>query len=153
MHHFARSGDIVHCTKCERRPPKGGLNKWAFRECTGNMGLIEWHTTLHEVIIDNGSPTCIYCGGFGPLSHIDTFNTAKCGTPEPRINGTALSYTWRRYLTDFLQLRTAGKNNRGTGGYNNRKRFLTADLIAGTVEKKQTDIHRRRMYTTHFSHD
>ena len=87
------------------------------------------------------APHACTAGGFRPLAHIDTFRLARCGTPEPIINGTALPYTWRRYLTDFLQLRTSGKKFRGTGGYNNRKRFLTADLVAETVEKK------RRIFT------
>ena len=116
------------------------LKKWAFGECTGNPGAVTWHTTLHEVIINNGSPTCIYCGGFRPVSHVDAFRQAKCGTPEPRIDGTALTYTWRRYLTYFLQLRTAGKKFRGTEGYNNRKRFKTADMIAGTAEQKTAHL-------------
>ena len=106
-------------------------------ECTGNPGPLTWHTTLHDVITDNGSPTCIHCGGFRPASHVEAFKQAKCGTPEPRINGIALPYTWRRYPTDFLQLRTAGRKFRGTGSYNNRKRFITADMIAGTAEKKR----------------
>ena len=137
MHHFARSGDTIHCTKCNTMPKTGGLKKWAFGECTGNPGAVTWHTTLHEVIINNGSPTCIYCGGFRPVSHADAFKQAKCGTPEPRIDGIALPYTWRRYLTYFPQIRTAGKKFRGTGGYNNRKRFITADMIAGTAEQKR----------------